>query len=166
MTIARKLPPFIHRAIVVSATLVLASTLLVGIAVPQTPSSEEVARGEYLARAGDCIACHTAPEGRLFAGDRAMLTPFGTIYTSNITPDRENGIGDWSADQFWTLMHDGRSRDGGLIYPAMPFGSYTKLSRSDSDAIFAYLGSVAPVHEAVRPNDLRFPYNNRSLILG
>jgi mono/diheme cytochrome c family protein len=125
-----------------------------------------VKQGEYLARAGDCIACHTTPGGPLFAGGRPMPTPFGTLYSTNITPDPATGIGKWTADQFYALMHTGRSPDGGLIYPAMPFGSYTKVTRKDSDAIFAYLRSVPPVHAPDRPHDLRFPYNNRSLILG
>src|SRR5271165_7582752 len=125
-----------------------------------------VAKGEYLARAGDCIACHTAPEGKLFAGGLTMPTPFGTLYTSNITPDRETGIGTWTADQFYGTMHSGRFPHGGLLYPAMPFGSYTKVTRQDSDAIFAYLRTVPPVRQANRPHDLKFPFNNRSLILG
>jgi mono/diheme cytochrome c family protein len=128
--------------------------------------SSLVAKGEYLARAGDCIACHTAPGDKLFAGRRAMLTPFGTLYTSNITPDAETGIGNWTPDQFYGAMHTGRFPDGGLLYPAMPFGSYTKVTREDSDAIFAYLKTVPPVRRADRPHDLQFPYNNRSLILG
>ncbi|HEY4171267.1 MAG TPA: cytochrome c [Reyranella sp.] len=123
-------------------------------------------KGAYLARAGDCIACHTKPEGDLFAGGRPMLTPFGTLFTSNITPDDETGIGKWSADQFYAMMHTGRFPDGGLLYPAMPFGSYTKVSRADSDAIFAFLRSIPAVKQPNRPHDLRFPYNNRSLILG
>ena len=125
-----------------------------------------VAKGEYLARAGDCIACHTSPGGALFAGGRPMATPFGTIYSSNITPDKETGIGAWTADQFYGAMHTGRFPDGGLIYPVMPFGSYTKVTRDDSDAIFAYLRSVPAVHQPDRSTDLRFPYNNRQLILG
>lgn len=95
-----------------------------------------------------------------------MPTPFGTLYSSNITPNPETGIGKWSDDEFYATMHVGRSRDGGLLYPAMPFGAYTKVTRADSDAIFAYLKSVTPVQLANKPHDLRFPYNNRSLILG
>lgn len=132
----------------------------------QDTHDELVKRGEYLARAGDCIACHTAPEGHIFAGGLAMPTPFGTLYTSNITPDRETGIGKWTADDFYKTMHSGRFPDGGLIYPAMPFASYTKVTRADSDAIFAYLKSVPAVNQKDRPHDLRFPYDNRSLILG
>jgi mono/diheme cytochrome c family protein len=125
-----------------------------------------IAKGEYLARAGDCIACHTSPGGALFAGGRPMATPFGTIYSSNITPDSTTGIGKWTADDFYKTMHEGRFPDGGLIYPVMPFGSYTKVTRADSDAIFAFLRSVPTVQQPNRPTDLRFPYNNRQLILG
>src|SRR6478736_3487489 len=123
-------------------------------------------KGEYLARAGDCIACHTAREGKTFAGGLPMKTPFGTIYTSNITPDPATGIGTWTSDQFYQMMHNGRFPDGGLVYPAMPFASYTKVTRQDSDAIFAFLRSVAPVRQPNRPHDLTFPFNNRSLIIG
>ncbi len=80
-----------------------------------------LAKGEYLARAGDCIACHTAREGKTFAGGLPMKTPFGTLYTSNITPDPQTGIGMWTSDQFYQMMHNGRFPDGGLVYPAMPF---------------------------------------------
>ena len=154
-------------------TLVAALVLLVlqaGFGQPATAAPAEdhnlIAKGEYLARAGDCIACHTNPGGALFAGGLPMATPFGTIYSSNVTPDRETGIGSWTADDFYGTMHTGRFPDGGLIYPAMPFGSYTKVTREDSDAIFAYLRSVPPVHQPNRPHDLRFPFNNRQLILG
>lgn len=131
-----------------------------------SPRADIVARGEYLARAGDCIACHTAPDGRPFAGGRAMQTPFGALYTSNITPDAATGIGKWTADDFYKTMHSGRFPDGGLIYPAMPFASYTKVTREDSDAIFAYLKTIPAVNQKNREHDLSFPYNNRELILG
>ena len=130
------------------------------------PDPALIARGEYLARAGDCIACHTAHEGKLFAGGLPMATPFGTLYTSNITPDPQTGIGTWTSDRFFKMMHSGRFPDGGLVYPAMPFASYTKVTREDSDAIYAYLRTVPPVKQVNREHDLRFPYNNRSLILG
>ena len=146
-----------------------------GLVLPSLPrlraqaadaGSRLVNAGEYLARAGDCVACHTAPGGKLFAGGRPMATPFGTLYSPNITPDHETGIGEWTADEFYRMMHTGRSRDGRLLYPAMPFASYTKVTREDSDAIFAYLKSVPPVRQPNRPHELRFPFNNRSLILG
>ena len=98
-----------------------------------------VKRGEYLARAGDCVACHTAPRGKLFAGGLAMETPFGTLYSPNITPDAQYGIGTWSQEAFFNMMRTGRTPDGTLIYPAMPIAQYTKVTREDSDAIFAYL---------------------------
>ena len=140
--------------------------LVGGVATAHADDQSQIAKGEYLARAGDCIACHTNPGGALFAGGLPMPTPFGTLYSTNITPDRETGIGPWNADQFYGALHTGRFPDGGLMYPAMPFGSYTKVTRADSDAIFAYLRSVPPVHQPNRPDDLNFPYNNRSLILG
>src|SRR6266702_4344314 len=141
--------------------LLLVVSLLIGPAVQaeqQTvPAGDNIiVRGEYLARAGDCIACHTAPEGRMFAGGRAMPTPFGTLYSSNITPDPETGIGRWSADDFYRTMHNGRFPDGGLIYPAMPFASYTKVTRGDTDAIFAYLKSIPPVTQKNRRHERCF----------
>lgn len=133
---------------------------------PATALQSQVERGRYLARAGDCIACHTVPGTRIFSGNRPMPTPFGTLYSPNITPDRVNGIGTWTQAEFYTMMHTGRSRDGSPLYPAMPFASYTKITRGDSDAIFAYLRSVPAVRQVNRPHELRFPYNNRSLLLG
>ena len=94
-----------------------------------------------------------------------MPTPFGTLYTSNITPDRETGIGEWTADQFYATMHTGRFPDGGLLYPAMPFGSYTKVTRAGQRCDLR-LSGIPPVRQANRPHDLKFPFNNRSLILG
>ena len=129
-------------------------------------SADVVARGEYLARAGDCIACHTVPAGKLFGGGRPMDTPFGTLFTPNISSDKETGIGKWSAAEFYTMMHSGKSRDGLLLYPAMPFASYTKVTRTDSDAIYAYLQSTPPIHQPNRAHELRFPFNQRSLLYG
>jgi mono/diheme cytochrome c family protein len=123
-------------------------------------------KGEYLARAGDCVACHTLPGGKDFAGGRAMPTPFGDLYVPNITPDDETGIGKWTADDFYRMMHTGVSPSGALLYPAMPFASYTKVTRADSDAIFAYLQSVTPVHQQNHPHELRFPFNKRDLLIG
>ena len=129
-------------------------------------TTQTLARGEYLARAGDCVACHTVPAGKPFAGGRAMGTPFGDLFVPNITPDDETGIGLWSPDDFYRMMHTGVSRDGTLMYPAMPFASYTKVTRTDTDAILAYLQSVPPVRLKNRPHELRFPYNQRDLLLG
>ena len=93
-------------------------------------------------------------------------TPFGALYAPNITPDEETGIGQWSSDDFYRMMHSGVSRDGSLLYPAMPFASYTKVTRADSDAIYAYLMSVPPVKQKNRPHELKFPFNNRELLIG
>ncbi|HEY4958178.1 MAG TPA: c-type cytochrome [Caldimonas sp.] len=166
------------KRVVVPALLVLAALVAVAWGLSRrgflpavgTPAvgatTQTINRGEYLARAGDCIACHATPGGRQLAGGRAMATPFGDLYVPNITPDDETGIGHWSADDFYRMMHTGVSRDGTLLYPAMPFASYTKVTRKDSDAIFAYLQSVPPTRQANRPHELRFPYNNRDLLLG
>lgn len=129
-------------------------------------TTQIIDHGEYLARAGDCVACHTAPGGQPFAGGRSMPTPFGAIYSPNITPDDETGIGKWNAEEFYRMMHTGVSRDGTLLYPVMPFASYTKVRRADADAIYAYLMSVPPVHQPNRPNEFRFPFDNRDLLLG
>ena len=129
-------------------------------------AASEVARGEYLARAGDCVACHTARGGQPFAGGLPIPTPFGTIYTPNITPDATTGIGKWTADDFWHAMHDGRSKDGSYLYPVFPFTNYTKITRADVDAIYAYMKSIKPVRRSNQPNDLRFPYSQRELLIG
>ena len=155
------------RSFLLWSSLLIGASPVAAVAQQAAPDGASLlANGEYLARAGDCIACHTAPEGKLFAGGLAMKTPFGTLYTSNITPDPQTGIGTWTSDQFYSTMHNGRFPDGGLLYPAMPFASYTKVTRADSDAIYAYLKSIAPVRQPNRPHDLRFPYSNRSLIIG
>ena len=135
-------------------------------AVAANATTQVINRGEYLARAGDCVACHTTPNGKAFAGGRPMATPFGALYVPNITPDDDTGIGKWTAEDFYRMMHKGVSKDGTLLYPAMPFASYTKVTRADSDAIFSYLMSVTPVKQQNRPHELQFPFNNRDLLLG
>jgi mono/diheme cytochrome c family protein len=135
-------------------------------AVAANATTQVINRGEYLARAGDCVACHTTPNGKAFAGGRPMPTPFGALYVPNITPDDDTGIGKWTADDFYRMMHTGISRDGALLYPAMPFASYTKVTRADCDAIFAYLMSVTPVKQQNRPHELKFPFDKRELLLG
>jgi len=134
--------------------------------VAADPTTQTINTGEYLARAGDCVACHSAPGGKQFAGGRPMPTPFGNLYAPNITADDETGIGQWTADDFYRMMHKGVSRDGTLLYPAMPFAAYTKVTREDSDAIYAYLMSVPPVNQKNRPHELRFPFNQRDLLIG
>ena len=126
----------------------------------------EVIKGEYLARAGDCIACHTARGGVPFAGGYAIPTPFGTLYSPNISPDPETGIGKWSGEDFRRALHEGKSKNGDLLYPAFPFTSYTLVTKEDSDAMYAYFMSLKPVQQANRENEMKFPYNQRQLLLG
>lgn len=123
-----------------------------------------IVRGEYLARAADCMACHTAPGGKPFAGGLAIRTPFGTLYSPNITPDRKTGIGNFTDAEFLRVLHEGVMPDGTRLYPAMPYAAYTLMTDADAFAIKAYLFGLAPVH-AVAPRDtLAFPYNQRWLM--
>ena len=128
------------------------------------PSDSLIARGAYLARAGNCQTCHTAPGGQAYAGGRGIATPFGTVFTSNLTPDDKTGIGTWSSAHFWRAMHNGRSKNGRLLYPAFPYTSYTQVTREDSDALFAYLGSLPPVVAPNLPHALRFPYQSQAAL--
>ncbi|WP_313623583.1 cytochrome c [Achromobacter sp.] len=123
-----------------------------------------IERGRYLALAGNCMACHTSRGGKALAGGTPIPTPFGTVYGPNITPDTDTGIGAWTADDFWQALHNGKSRDGSLLYPAFPYTEYTRVTRSDSDALFAYLRSVAPVRQPNRPPEMDFPYDQRALL--
>src|SRR6195952_4702267 len=118
-----------------------------------------VEKGRYLTTAGDCIACHTAPGGKPFAGGLAFKLPFGTIYSSNITPDKQDGIGNWSDAAFVRAMRHGVRSDGKDLYPAFPYTAYAKLGTDDILAIRAYLASLAPVAQPVEPNALSFPFN-------
>lgn len=121
------------------------------------------ARGAYLARAGNCLACHTTPGGAPGAGGRGIATPFGTIYAGNITPD-PTGIGGWTAGDFWQALHHGRSKDGRRLYPAFPYTSYTQVTRADADALHAYLMSLTPVARANTPHALRWPYSTQAAL--
>lgn len=124
----------------------------------------QIARGEYLARAGNCIGCHTARGGAAYAGGLGVRTPFGIVYSSNLTPDAKTGIGTWNASHFFRAMHNGRSKDGRLLYPAFPYPSYTHVTREDSDAIYAYLRTLAPVEKPQTGHQLRFPYNSQAAL--
>jgi mono/diheme cytochrome c family protein len=123
-----------------------------------------VQRGEYLARAADCAACHTAEGGAPYAGGRAFVLPFGTLYSTNITPDKETGIGNYSDADFLDAVHKGLGRDHTKLYPAMPFASYTYMTDADAGAIKAYLFSLKPVHAPAPRNTLSFPFNQRALM--
>ncbi|HEY9133326.1 MAG TPA: cytochrome c [Dyella sp.] len=124
--------------------------------------SDVIARGEYLAKAADCTACHTVPgSNKPFAGGVAFTLPFGTIYSSNITADETTGIGSWSDDDFVRAVREGVRKDGAHLYPAFPYTSYTQLSRADVLAIKAYLFSLPKIQQENRANVLDFPFNQR-----
>lgn len=122
---------------------------------------ELVRQGEYMARASDCVACHTAPGGQPFAGGLAMPTPVGEIYTTNITPDQETGIGNYTLEQFSAALRQGKSPDGPL-YPAMPFTSYTKMTDEDIEALYAFfMNAVEPVKQENKASDIPWPLSMR-----
>jgi mono/diheme cytochrome c family protein len=165
----------VRRLAKIAAGLVLAVVLALGAfaawrlynrdpeirAADATPTPELVARGEYLVKAADCAACHSVAGRKPFAGGLAFHLPFGTIYSTNITPDKETGIGSWSDDDFVRALHEGVAKDGSHLYPAFPYTSYTGLSREDAVAMKAYLFTVTPVNMPARPNELTFPFNQR-----
>ncbi|MBI0325704.1 cytochrome c [Burkholderia plantarii] len=129
-------------------------------------SAETLERGRLVALAGDCAVCHTAPGGRTNAGGFPLDTPFGTIYSTNLTPDPETGIGNWSYPAFARAMREGISRDGRHLYPAFPYTAFAKLSEADLLALYAYLMSQPAVHAAPPPTRLPFPLNQRRLVAG
>lgn len=126
-----------------------------------TAPADALLRGEYLARAGNCMHCHTQRGGAAYAGGRALETPFGTVYAGNLTPDANTGIGNWSADDFWQALHDGRSKDGRWLLPAFPYSNFTRVSRADSDALYAWLRSLPAVSQANRPHALDWPFSSQ-----
>lgn len=127
---------------------------------------DPVVRGAALVTLGDCRACHTARGGAAYAGGRAIDTPFGRFYSPNITPDRDTGLGNWSADEFWRALHEGRGKHGEPLYPTFPYTNYTRVSRADSDAMYAYLQSLPPVAQPRRAHELKWPYQYRALLHG
>jgi len=131
-----------------------------GASAPSANNKEMVERGRYLAKAGDCAACHTTPSGATYAGGVELSSPYGKFYGTNITPDKEHGIGTWSRDDFYQALHDGKA-PGKTLYPAMPYTSYRGLSREDSDALYAYFMQLKPAAVPNREPDLKFPYNMR-----
>lgn len=121
-----------------------------------------IARGKYVAQLGDCVACHTAPKGAAMAGGLELKTPMGTIYSTNITPDRETGIGKYSFEQFNLAMRKGVAADGHNLYPAMPYPSYAKMREEDMRALYAYLAQgVAPVRQPNKPAQMHWPFSMR-----
>jgi len=133
---------------------------------PSSVVDHTIERGKYLATAGNCTSCHTAPGGAQFAGGRPFETPFGTIYSTNITPDPETGIGDWTLEQFRRSLREGVNADGEHLYPVFPYDSYTKVTDEDIEALYRYMISLPAVEKSAKENELRFPYNQRWMMAG
>lgn len=151
--------------LLLSQAVVLLCSLFIGTtALAQGTDYLQIERGRYLSKAGDCVSCHTVKGGEQFAGGYPVSTPFGTIYSSNLTPDLETGLGKWSNDDFYRAMHKGIRRDGDYMYPACPYPSFTKMTREDSDALKTYLDTLEPVREQATPNELIWPLGWRTLM--
>jgi mono/diheme cytochrome c family protein len=141
--------------------LVLGLLTLASPAAAMDTSYAQVQRGRYLAAVGDCEDCHTAPGAKPYAGGRGIPTPFGVIYSPNLTPDRATGIGGWTRDQFYRAMHAGISAHGAHLYPAFPYPNFTRATRQDVDDIWAYLQTLDPVRSRHPPNELPWPLSMR-----
>ena len=128
------------------------------------PTPEDIARGKALTEAGDCASCHTADAAKPFAGGKRIDTPYGGIYSPNLTPDRDTGIGAWSDDDFYRALRFGEARDGSRYYPAFPYPNFTKLTRQDILAIRAYLATLTPVSNTTPAPELRWPLNYRGMM--
>lgn len=154
----------LHTALGAAASAILA----VASAEAQELAGSQVERGRYLAYAGDCQACHTDIEndGIPYAGGRGLATPFGVIYTPNLTPNDETGLGRWSRDDFYNAMNKGVGREGEHLYPAFPYPYFTNMPREDVDAIFDYLRTLEPVRSEKPKNELPFPLNIRQAVAG
>jgi mono/diheme cytochrome c family protein len=146
------------------STVITAGGLLAKHFDDSTPNAAQLNRGLYLVAAGDCMSCHLREGGEPFAGGLGLNTPFGTIYTSNITPERDAGIGAWSSEQFYRAMHDGKGAHDENLYPAFPYPWFRRVSRADTDAIFAYLMTVPAVSYTPPKNDLPFPFSIRGSV--
>ncbi|KGT92721.1 c-type cytochrome [Enterobacter cancerogenus] len=134
---------------------------------PTAADSAAIERGRYVAIASDCTACHTMPESKLpLAGGYSISTPFGGIYASNITPDSETGIGNWTERDFFRAVRHGKGKEGEHLYPAMPYNAYVKLTDQDMHDLWMYLRSVKPIHYQVPETNLGFPYNIRLAMMG
>lgn len=131
-----------------------------------TPNAAQLRRGQYLVAAGDCMSCHLREGGEPLAGGLGLKTPFGVIYTPNITSDKETGIGDWTSDQFYRAMHDGIDDEGKNLYPAFPYPWFRRVGREDDDAILAFLKTTPAVKYTPPKNNLPFPLNFRSAVKG
>lgn len=151
------------------AMVALTLSSLTAVAAPagnEAPAAA-IARGRYIAEAGDCVACHSAPrKGQPFAGGLALETPFGKLVASNITPDVKTGIGGWSEQEFIRAVRQGKGKHGQNLYPAMPYNAYVKVNDADMHDLWLYMQTVKPVVNHVESNQLPFPFNIRTLMWG
>jgi mono/diheme cytochrome c family protein len=155
--------PLDKKTIAAGLCVLLAGMAAVEPARAQQPLAEQ---GRYLATAGDCISCHTRPGGEPFAGGRPLNTPFGVIYSANITPDPKTGIGAWTERQFERALREGIAADGTHLYPALPYTAYTKVTDQDIHAIYSYMRTVKPVSYLPPGNKMSFPFSIRTLLAG
>ncbi len=145
---------------------VIPTQLLTQPIADSTPNAAQLRRGQYLVAAGDCMSCHLREGGEPLAGGLGLKTPFGVIYSPNITSDKETGIGNWTGDQFYRAMHDGIDDEGKNLYPAFPYPWFRRVSREDDDAILAFLKTTPAVKYTPPDNDLHFPLNFRTMVKG
>lgn len=146
------------------SALVVAAAPAKPAAAP-SPLTPLATQGAYLVRVGNCQTCHTTPGGVPYAGGRAIDTPFGTAFSSNLTADKATGLGTWGMDDFWQALHHGKSRDGRLLSPAFPYTDYSRVTRADSDAMFAYLQTLTPVSAPNRRHEMRWPFGTQAALL-
>lgn len=146
------------------AALIVVLSAFVEASRVQALDVELVRRGRYIAIAGDCVSCHTRAGGQPFAGGLSFHTPFGVVYSPNITPDRKTGIGSWSEAQFERALRQGIGRDGEHLYPVFPYPYFTKISDADVSALYAYLRAIPAVNSVAPANDMSFPFGQRSLL--
>lgn len=156
----------LHTSMALAVQLAVFSGIAAAPASAGEQSFEQVQRGKALVDAGDCVACHTQDQKKPFAGGRPIKTPFGTLYSPNITPDRETGIGAWSDEDFYRAMHEGVGPDGARLYPAFPYPYFTKMKHDDILAIRAYLNTLEPISSPRPENKLQWPLNHRIFMRG
>lgn len=132
----------------------------------QSTDSNLIQKGKYLVTVGDCVSCHTTPNGPEFSGGLKINTPFGVLYSPNITPDPETGIGNWSREDFYKALHNGIGKNGEHLYPALPYVFYTKITKNDIEAMYAYFKSLPPTKNKIPKNNMSFPYNIRQALWG
>lgn len=146
-------------------TLLLAGLTIIAVMAQATEQqADSIKQGEYIARLAGCASCHTVDADKIHAGGYELLTPFGSIEAPNITPDIATGIGSWTFDDFWQAMHHGKGAEGKLLYPAFPYTAYTKMRRTDVQALFAYLQSLPAIQQENPDPSFEFPYNLRAAL--